>query len=61
MASPNTIKRNEELKDLKPTMIPYKVGEVNEQKHIQRIIKGMHKGNTYGKRNYKTTLEKRNG
>jgi len=52
MASPNTIKRNEELKELKPKMIPYITGEINYEKRMKRTLKGLHKGNTYGKRNY---------
>lgn len=52
MASPNTIKRNEELKDLKPKLIPYITGEINQEKHNKRLLKGMHAGNTRGKRNY---------
>ncbi len=58
MASPNTIARNEKLKDLVPKLVPYIEGKPNEMKRNKRILKGMHKGNTYGKRNYAKQLLK---
>jgi len=63
MASPNTIARNESMKDLRPKMIEaiskkdskpcaFRNGQYNPSKHTKRAIKGLHRGNTYGKKNY---------